>query len=235
MSFLTAQDGKLLSLVRAGLMVAMLSSLSATAGFGQRKPSGSSVAVYVSDFELNSVSPIPPKPGTLPQTGAEKPKQQPKAPLIYEDTDLPSAQARRLTDFFRFSLLQALNKKGFSAERWDDGKTGPGALIRGVFGEPDSRNHIRRALLGGASPNARFLLYVGIFNLARQEQPLYQLAPTQSSSERYGPVITLNAYVPLAKYELDKNPSEEDVRKICEQIAAGLVGLLEKNPDAFSQ
>jgi hypothetical protein len=46
-------------------------------------------------------------------------------------------------------------------------------------------------------------------------------------------VITLNNYVPLAKYELDKNPTEEDVQKICNQIAANLVSLLETNPHAF--
>jgi len=76
---------------------------------------------------------------------------------------------------------------------------------------------------------------VGIFNLARQEQALYQLAPTQSPNDRYGPVITLNTYIPLAKYELDKNPSEEEVKKICDQIVASLVSLLEKNANAFAQ
>jgi hypothetical protein len=39
----------------------------------------------------------------------------------------------------------------------------------------------------------------------------------------------------MAKYELDKNPTEEDVRKICAQIAASLAALLAANPSAFSQ
>jgi hypothetical protein len=131
--------------------------------------------------------------------------------------------------------LESLNKRGLSALRAEAQKAPAGALIRGVFAEPDARNRIRRALLGGSSPNAKFLLYVGIFNLARQDEPLYQEAPTQSPSGRYGPVISLNAYVPLAKYELDKNPSGEDVKKICDQIAASMASLLEKNPDAFSE
>jgi hypothetical protein len=60
------------------------------------------------------------------------------------------------------------------------------------------------------------------------------LAPEQPGGNQLGPVITLNSYIPLAKYELDKNPTEEDVRKICAQIAASLKGLLASNPNAFS-
>ena len=81
----------------------------------------------------------------------------------------------------------------------------------------------------------KFFLYVGIFNLARPDQPLYQLAAEQPGGSQFGPVITLNNYIPLAKYELDKNPTEEDVRKICAQIAASLTALLGANPNAFSQ
>ena len=108
-------------------------------------------------------------------------------------------------------------------------------MLRGVFAETDARNRIRRSLWGGTSSNPRFLLYVGIFNLARPDQPLYQLATEQPPNNQYGPIITLNAYIPLAKYELDKNASEEDVRKICAQIAASLTALLAANPNAFSQ
>ena len=31
------------------------------------------------------------------------------------------------------------------------------------------------------------------------------------------PVITLNAYIPLAKYEIAKGAGEEDIRRICGQ------------------
>ena len=186
MSFLTAQHENLLSFMSRALLLTILASLVAMEGFGQSKPSSSalSVPVYVSDFELNSIYPTPPKPGTPPQSGTEKRKQQPEAPLIYEDTDLPSVQARRLTDFFAASMLQALNKKGFLAMRAEGQKAPKGALIRGVFAEPDARNRIRRALLGGISPNTKFLLYVGIFNATRQDQPLYQLAPVAFCRQR---------------------------------------------------
>jgi len=234
MSFLTVERRNFFWLARTALLVAILGALSARPGFSQGKPSESSilsVPVYVSDFELNSV-PVTPKPKTPPSA---QQKEKPPAPFVYEDTDQPSAQARRLTDFFAAALVQALSKKGFSATRL----TGPGgqsgAQIRGVFTEPDPLNRIRRALLGGGAPNVRFLLYVGIFNLRRQSQPLYLPATTQEASNDYGPIITLNNYIPLAKYEVDKNPTEDDVGKICNQIAVSLATLLANNPNAFTQ
>jgi hypothetical protein len=271
----------------------LIGALGVPGSYAQSKAPDSeaaSVPVLVSDFEMNSV-PVRPKPPAGTPGAPEKAK--PEAPLVYGDTDVPSAQARRLMDYFATTLVQTLEKKGFHAARASGPNPAAGALIRGVFAEPDAMNRIRRALLGGGSPNARFLLYVAIFNLARQEQPLYQPATNQTSSngdeptlplnncisvgmsqvsksfteaglqkicnqlhlaafhpageERpdhqaaavpapdtaYGPIITLNNYVPMAKYEVDKNPTEEDVQKICNQIAASLMALLEKNPQAF--
>ncbi|HXC47919.1 MAG TPA: hypothetical protein VNU20_06480 [Candidatus Sulfotelmatobacter sp.] len=162
-----------------------------------------------------------------------KPKRP--LPLVSGDPDLPSVQARRLTDFFAATLVQILQKKGYNATRASGQNPPSGAMIRGVFAETDVKNRIRRSLWGGTSSNPRFFLFVGIFNLARPDQPLYQIASEQPANSQYGPVITLNTYIPLAKYELDKNPSEEDVRKICAQIATSLTALLAANPDAFSQ
>jgi len=175
-------------------------------------------------------------PATSPAAAMAPPDKQKSAlPLINGDTDLPSVQARRLTDFFTTTLLQILQKKGYNATRASGQNPPSGAMIQGVFAETDAKNRIRRSLWGGTSANPRFFLYVGIFNLARPNQPLYQPASGQPANSQYGPVITLNAYIPLAKYELDKNPSEEDVRKICTQIAASLAALLAANPTAFSQ
>ena len=172
-------------------------------------------------------------PGATPVAASTR--QKPPLPLVNGGTELPSVQARRLTDFFATTLLQILQKKGYNATRASGQNPPSGAMIRGVFAETDAKNRIRRSLWGGTSSNPRFFLYVGIFNLARPDQPLYQPASEQPANSQYGPVITLNTYIPMAKYELDKNASEEDVLKICVQIAASLTALLAANPDAFSQ
>ena len=148
---------------------------------------------------------------------------------------MPSVQARRLTDFFSETLLQILQKKGYNTAHASGQNPSSGVIIRGVFAETDAKNRIRRSLWGGTSSNTRFFLYVGIFNLARADQPLYQPASEQPANSQYGPVITLNTYIPLAKYELDKHPTEEDVRKICAQIGASLTALLAANPNAFAE
>jgi hypothetical protein len=179
-------------------------------------------------------TPITPPATPIATPAVASRKQKPPLPLVNEDTDLPSVQARRLTNFFAATLVETLKKSGYNVLRTRGQLQPQGALLRGVFTEPDEKNRIRRALLGGTSANPKFLLYVGIFNLARPDQPLYQLAPEQSPSSQFGPIITLNTYIPLAKYELDKDPSEEDVRKICAQIVASLTALLAANAAAFS-
>jgi len=196
-------------------------------------PISTPAAIPLSTPPATAIATPPATPGATPAAASSR--QKPPLPLVNGGTDLPSVQARRLTDFFAATLLQILQKKGYNASRTSGQNPPSGAMIRGVFAETDAKNRIRRSLWGGTSSNPRFFLYVGIFNLARPDQPLYQLAPEQSLSSQIGPIITLNTYIPLAKYELDKNPSEEDVRKICAEIVASLTALLATNPDAFIQ
>ena len=195
--------------------------------------SPTSVPILISDFELVSVTP-PANSPRAPATAGQSPQTKQKPPTS-DQPELASAQARRLVDFFAATLVETLRKSGYAARRGRGAALSKGALLRGVFAEPDEKNRIRRTLLGGTSVNPKFFLYVGIFNLARPDQPLYQLAAEQPGGSRFGPVITLNNYVPLAKYELDKNPTEEDVRKVCAQIAASLTSVLSANPNAFNQ
>jgi uncharacterized protein DUF4410 len=192
----------------------------------------SPVPILVSDFELFTVAP------TSNATGSSAPspnQQRPQAPPASEGAEIASAHARWLIDLFASTLVDTLHKSGYSARRGRGAALQKGALLRGVFAEPDEKNRIRRTLLGGTPVNPKFFLYVGIFNLARPDQPLYQLAAEQPGGSQFGPVITLNNYIPLAKYELDKNPTEEDIRKICAQIAASLTTILSANPNAFAQ
>ena len=215
----------LLFLVIAGVQAANGNPQSAD---GSAKP----VPVLVSDFELFSV--LPPNSSKTAAAAAQN-SQTKKTVSSPEETELASIQARRLTDFFAATLVETLQKSGYTARRARGAALPKGALLRGVFAEPDEKNRIRRTLLGGTSVNSKFFLYVGIFNLARPDQPLYQLAAEQPGGSQFGPVITLNNYIPLAKYELDKNPTEEDVRKVCVQITASLTALLATNANAFAQ
>jgi Domain of unknown function (DUF4410) len=187
----------------------------ASAGQWDAPPRG--VAVYVRDFELSVATAAAPDPPNPAYTNK-----------LEEDLELRS---RQVQDHFAETLVETLQKQGYSSSR-KQALPGNGILLEGVFAEPDKKNRIRRALLGSGSP---LTLYVGVFDQKSVSQPLYIEAPVQEADPTYGPVITLNAYIPMAKYEIEKDITEQDVRSICAQIAADLTALLQRNPAALAQ
>jgi hypothetical protein len=232
-------------------------------------PANSKGVVYVSDFELHvrnasdstsAGAPVSSEAGstnlpasnvsrsqsrTTPQSGAAAGSKAGRS--IWQETDLPQTRASKLVDFLSLSLLRALERAGYTARRSKPGETPParGVLFRGVFAETDEQNHIRLALLGSGAPASQFQLYLGVQNLARANQPLYEIANPDSPGlqppegkapdNRYGPVITLTSYAPVARFALDKEPSEEQVQKIASDIVASLTALLRANPAALAE
>jgi hypothetical protein len=178
------------------------------------------IAVYVADFELSAA------PAAAPEHPSPAYKDK-----LQKDLQLRS---RQIQDYFAETLVNTLQKQGYSSSRRQD-LPAKGILLEGVFAEPDQKNRIRPALLGSGSPGTRFLLYIGAFDEKSMNQPLYKEAPVQEPDPNYGPVITLNAYIPMAKYEIAKDAGEEDIRQICGQIAADLTVLLQRNPAAVAQ
>jgi hypothetical protein len=199
------------------LVLAGISSKVASATQSDTPPP-QGMAVYVADFEL-SAAPAAPSDHPSPP---DKDKQ-----------DL-RLRSRHIQDYFAETLVSALRKQGYSSSRKQD-LPGRGILVEGVFVEPDQKNRIRPALLGSGSPGTKLLLYVGVFDQKSANQPLYKEAPVQEADPNYGPVITLNAYIPMAKYEIAKDAEEGDIRQICGQIAADLTALLQRNPAAVAQ
>jgi hypothetical protein len=135
------------------------------------------------------------------------------------------------------NLAKALEKSGYSARRQRAGEATPqaGLRIRGVFAEPDEQNRIRRLVVGGDSTTPKMLLYVGVDDLTRPEQPLYELAKPPSTDSGHGPVITVTSFSPVVRFELNKNLSDDDLKKIAGDIVADLNELLRANPAVASQ
>jgi len=196
-----------------------------------------SVPVYVALFDINAA------PGKEPAASAQAaapPKPQPGAhgakesPHVLQDADSSAKQADRLKSFFGDALVQALKKIGFPAALQGNSRPEKGVLLQGVFVEVDSQSHNCLAILGGATSAPKFLLYVGVYNLARPDQSLYRVMTMETCDAQFGPVISLNDYIPMDKYEVSKSPTEEEVRKICTQVARNLRDLLSVNSTAFS-
>jgi len=196
-----------------------------------------SVRVYVSLFDINAApgkepaairqAPAPQKPQPGARASAESPR-------VLQDAETSVKQAERLKAFFDDALVQALRKNGFNAAPVGSSHPEKGVLLKGVFAEVDSQNHNCLAILGGTTRAPSFVLYVGAYNLARPDQPLYRVMTMENCDAQFGPLISLNNYIPMEKYEVSKSPTEDEVRKVCAQIVANLRALLSVNPAAFS-
>jgi hypothetical protein len=157
-------------------------------------------AVYVGNFELPVAPTAPPDSS---DTGSSDKQPQ----------DL-QRRSRQVQAYLAATLGDTLRKQGYATSR---SQTLPrnGILLAGVFAEPDQKNRVRRALLDSESPRPKFLLYVGGFDQDSVNQPLYLESVVQEPDPNYGPVITLNSYIPTAKYEIKKDLTEDEVRSIC--------------------
>lgn len=179
--------------------------------------------VYLADFELNAV---PPTPGRLRPPNSAPPQAD----------DEPSAQAARLVKFLSLSLATSLKTAGYTVQPFPSSGARPdkGLLVRGVFTEADEYNRVRRVILGSGSKSAKFVVYVGVNNLASPEQPLYQLVPPDAPGPpvdtRFGPLVTITSYGPVTSFELERRPSDDSVKRMAEDIVAKLSVLVTANP-----
>jgi len=219
-------------------------------------PAGAPV-VYVSDFDLDVVprkpSPKPattrtssrPKPGSTSRSSSGVPRKG--EPPVSEQTpsqgtetaesaeaskeETPADHATALVNAVSENVIRALTKAGFDARRLSAGAPLPpqGVRIRGVFAEADEMNRARRLLVGGEPVGQNIILYVGVNNLKRPEQPLYSLADPPAPDPRHGPVITVTSYAPAERFEVSRDPSGEELEKLAARVAADLSALISAN------
>jgi hypothetical protein len=213
-------------------------------------PAAGATVVYVSDFDLDVVAnrgrrvPSASKrsgSGTAANSSSaagkgdaanSAPAKPASAASDASKEETPADQAKALINAVSENLIRALQQAGYDARRLPVGAPLPdaGLRIRGVFAEADEQNRARRLLVGGVPVSPTMILYVGVNNLARPDQPLYELAYPPVKDPRHGPVITVTSYVPAARFELSRDPSGEELRKISKQIAADFTALLNANP-----
>ncbi|SRR6266571_2609271 len=208
--------------------------------------------VYVSDFDLDVLYPevprrLPPRkaspatkgsasssPSTAPKTASSAPASTTSRTTATPDSpaeETPADRANALVNAMSENLIRVLRQAGYDARRLPAAASLPrvGLRIRGVFAETDEKNRARRLLVGGEPVAPTMLLFVGLNNLARPEQPLYELATPPANDLRHGPVITVTSYTPVTRFELSRDPSGEELQKIATQIAANLTALVNAN------
>jgi hypothetical protein len=212
-------------------------------GSVQAQALSSKPTIYVSDFDLDVV-PAKPAPSTAPAPptaaapataarrngGATENKDKDK------DED-PVKFAARLVDAVSTNLMEALQKAGYTAQRLgrNAGRPDSGVQIRGLFAEIDKENHWRRGVIHTAAESGKMQLLVSIANLSKPEQALYEIAPLPGNANKPGAVITLSSYVPLEKFEIDKDINEDQIKKAAARVVSDLDKLIQANPAAVQK
>jgi hypothetical protein len=174
----------------------------------------------------------PPTAQRNPSSGRSSNKRDAARTADSQTDDNPAERANELVNAVSENIVSALQKAGYIVRRLRAGEPHPvkGLRIRGVFAESDEKNRARRLLFGSGSAAPSMILYVGVNDLAKPEQPLYELANPPSNDGRFGPVITVTSYSPAVRFELARDPTDDELKKIAAQIAADLSSLLSANP-----
>lgn len=226
-------------------------------------PPTGALTVYVSDFDLGVVQRKPsPKPATgtsppsrrgsasrspsgVPRTTPSVPPPGPATLQTADSSDssdaskeeTPADQANALVNAVSENIIRALRQGGYDARRVPAGGALPqqGVRIRGVFAEADEQNRARRLLVGGEPVGPNLILYVGVNNLSRPDQPLYELASPPAPDPRHGPVITVTSYGPAERFEVSRDPSDEELKKVAAKITADFTTLVNANRLSLAQ
>lgn len=197
---------------------------------GQFNAPSDKPTVYVSDFDLD----------VLPADAARNPSTATPSPASADarkQADEARKQAAHMVDLMAANLVQALQKAGYTAVRLHAGDARPdhGVRIRGIFAEVDKENHWRRAVIRGAADFGKIEALVSVANLDKPDQAIYEIANLPGNANKPGAVITLSPYVPLAKFDFDKDAPEEAFQKTAAHIVNDVTALLNANPAAVSQ
>ncbi|HLA30009.1 MAG TPA: DUF4410 domain-containing protein [Pseudomonas sp.] len=192
------------------------------------KPMDALPHVYIADFVLDAATAQAPSkaPGALPeqqQSGRVgvlgRLSQRLPHPLAAGN---PQETARDIVERMSAELIESFVERGLQAQRISPSETLPrdGWLIQGVFTEVDEGNRIRRAMIGFGSGASSMNAQVTVSHLAGQAplQPFLVLTTEKDPSKLPGAILTKNPYVAAAKFVVEKNASQRDIKMTAEKI-----------------
>jgi len=175
--------------------------------------------IYIADFALDAenYSGDEGLRGALPgRLGQRLPRRLAK--------DNPTIRARQIVEAMAESLVQRLSAKGLHAERLhntDGNLPREGWLVQGIFTEVDEGNRIKRAGIGFGKGATSMDLQLGISNLAGADPraAFVMFGTVKDPNKIPGAVVTMNPYVAAAKFVLQKNATERDIKNTAAQVA----------------
>jgi len=183
-----------------------------------RQPVSPPSAIYIQDFELGYDT-------SRKDTGERGGIVGRVLPRMSRRND-PQRTAGQLVELMSESLVRGFTAKGIKAVRSIPGASlpGDGWLIRGVFTEMDQGNRAVRAVIGFGAGATEMELYVSISDLAIDpDAPFMVFGAEKEPGRAPGAILLMNPYVAAAKFVMQKNASEKDVRKTAGRIVEEVV------------
>src|SRR5438128_2888798 len=183
---------------------------------------GAPSMIYVNNFDLGATT-----VQADPHTFAGRPRL-----IHFGDTD-PAKKLEELSDLLAKSLVDDLNKKHLPAQRLsaDAARPAEGWLVSGAFLEVAEGNRMQKAVVGFGAGDSDAQLYVGVSDLGRPagKQDLLNFdvnsAGNKAPGAGVGTVITHTPYGMAAKFVLERNASESDIKRAAQRIADDLEKL----------
>ena len=180
--------------------------------------------VYVEDFVLDYQQ-VQTDEGVRGRVGALQ-----RVPRVRPQPD-PAEHARKLVNLLSESLVADLITAGIPAARIPPGITLPadGWLLHGVFVEVDEGNRVRRAVVGFGSGASHMEVMVGVNDLAKNpEAPFIIFGTVTDPSKLPGAVVSMNPYMAAARFVMEKNATEKDVKNASQEIVRELLKYQDK-------
>ncbi len=180
--------------------------------------------VYVEDFVLDYQN-VQTDEGIRGRVGILQ-----RVPRLRPQSD-PAAQARTLVNLLSESLVADLAEAGVPATRLTQDTVLPaeGWLLHGVFVEVDEGNQMRRAVIGFGSGASRMEVMVGVNDLATHpEAPFILFGTVTDPSALPGAVVSMNPYMAAARFVMEKNATEKDVKRTSKEIVNEILKYQDK-------
>lgn len=159
----------------------------------------------------------------------------PPPPLPSLRPQRPAGDVEALQETLADELVRDLNEAGTPARRLDPAAPRPtrGWLVTGEFLQLDEGNRLRRAVIGFGAGGSEAKRHVVVADLARPEgQNLLDLEADATGNKLPGgaaaAVATRTPWGMVAKFVLDRNASEKDVKRAARAIADEIVTFVGK-------
>jgi hypothetical protein len=168
--------------------------------------------IYVTDFELDSAA-APADASSAPPAG------------VSAKANASTAQAQHIVRLMSDNLLRDFAKAGYTTKllRPSDPRPDDGFLIAGVFTRVGADNRLRRAVLGSGQGAETLQLYVAAKDLAHFTAPLYTADPADTDGTRSGAVIEISQNADAAKFSMEADVTDKDIKQTAQRISAELV------------